>query len=87
MTTFTRWRVVAEDAAAGEIHAEQRTRLFRFTDDIRITVAGGGEGRTRVDMHSASRVGRADLGTNARRIARFLQTLDGRVDPGGASRR
>jgi uncharacterized protein (DUF1499 family) len=32
-----------------------------------------------MDMVSASRVGRGDLGTNARRIARFLRGVDGRL--------
>jgi hypothetical protein len=33
-------------------------------------------GLTRVDVESRSRVGRADLGVNTRRIARFLHGLD-----------
>jgi uncharacterized protein (DUF1499 family) len=42
-----------------------------------------GETSTRVDLRSASRVGRADFGTNARRIARFLQKLDDRLSSAG----
>jgi uncharacterized protein (DUF1499 family) len=42
------------------------------------------DGQTRVDMASSSRKGGGDLGTNARRIARFLRTLDARLS--GANR-
>lgn len=50
------------------------TLLFGFKDDIviRITPAGSG---SRVDVRSASRVGRSDLGVNAKRIREFLRGL------------
>jgi uncharacterized protein (DUF1499 family) len=44
---------------------------------VRITVDGD---TTLVDMRSASRYGRHDLGDNARRIAAFLSELDGQVN-------
>ena len=48
--------------------------MFGFKDDvvIRITPAGSG---SRVDVRSVSRVGRSDLGANARRIREFLRQL------------
>lgn len=73
------WTVVGEDADGGELRAEARTRLWRFVDDVRVRVAAEGPARTRVDAESGSRVGRADLGTNARRIARFLHDVDRRL--------
>ncbi|HTE16356.1 MAG TPA: DUF1499 domain-containing protein [Burkholderiales bacterium] len=39
---------------------------------MRIKPVNGG---SRVDMRSVSRVGRSDLGTNARRIREFLRQL------------
>ena len=47
---------------------------FGFRDDVivRITPAGNG---SRVDVRSVSRVGRSDLGANARRIREFLRQL------------
>jgi hypothetical protein len=89
-----RWTVVDADPQRGEVHAEAQTALWKFTDDVTILVSLAEDGLTRVDMQSASRVGRADLGTNARRIARFLHALDRRlgvlqpmtgVRPGGSS--
>jgi hypothetical protein len=68
------WEVVGRDAEAGRIEAVDTTRWFGFKDDIavRITPAGGG---SRIDVRSKSRVGRNDLGTNARRIRAYLQRL------------
>ena len=77
------WTVISADAAAGTIHAEARTRLWKFTDDVAVRIAPDGGGLTRVDLRSSSRVGRADLGTNARRVARFLHAGDARLRPAG----
>lgn len=77
------WTVVSADEAKGEIRAEARTPTLGFVDDVTVRVAAGGAQRTRVDVESASRVGRADLGTNARRIARFLHDADRRAARGG----
>jgi hypothetical protein len=77
-----RWHVVTADARKGEIAAEASTRLWKFVDDVWIRVWLDEDGRTCVDVASASRVGRADLGTNARRIARFLHRLERRLSGG-----
>lgn len=75
-----RWTLVEADPARGEILAEARTPVWRFTDDVWIRVSLDENGLTRVDVASTSRVGRSDFGTNARRIVRFLQTLDRRLN-------
>jgi uncharacterized protein (DUF1499 family) len=80
-STSRGWRVTASNPQRGEIAAEATTRLWRFTDDVWIRVSLDEEGQTRVDLTSQSRVGRADLGTNARRIARFLHDLERRILP------
>lgn len=69
------WTVTAADDVEGEIRAEARTPL-RFVDDVTIRVSLDADAQTRVDLVSASRVGRGDLGKNARRINRFLRALD-----------
>lgn len=68
------WTVVAEDTAAGRMESSDRTRWFGFTDDqvVRVTPVPNG---SRVDIRSLSRVGGSDVGTNARRIRKFLATL------------
>jgi Protein of unknown function (DUF1499) len=78
-----RWTVTQADARRGEIQAEARTALWRFVDDVWIRISLDELGQTRVDVSSESRVGRGDLGANARRIARFLHALDRRLQPDG----
>lgn len=70
------WTVIERDARRGWIRAEARTAFWRFTDDVEVSLSLDERGLTRVDLVSASRVGSADLGTNARRIGRFLRRLD-----------
>ena len=74
-----RWTVGRTDPRAGRLGAEARTRMWKFVDDVEVKVTLDLHGWTRVDVRSASRVGGADLGTNARRIARFLHRLDERL--------
>lgn len=80
--TLPRWRVVAADGRKGEIAAEASTLLWKFVDDVWIRVWLDEDGWTCVDVASSSRVGRSDLGTNARRIARFLHRLERRLSGG-----
>jgi uncharacterized protein (DUF1499 family) len=78
-----RWTVDSVDARAGVLGAEARTRMWKFVDDVEVRVSLDLHGWTRVDVRSASRAGGADLGANARRIARFLHRLDARLSPPG----
>ena len=68
------WRVIASAPSEGRLEASDTTRWFGFTDDIVVRVKPGPNG-SRIDVRSASRVGRSDLGVNARRIRAFLATL------------
>jgi uncharacterized protein (DUF1499 family) len=68
------WELVAADPASGRIEATATTTWFGFKDDIvvRIRAAPGG---SRIDVRSVSRVGKSDLGTNAKRIRAYLAHL------------
>lgn len=68
------WTVAAVVPGEGRIEATASTPWFGFKDDVvvRVTADGGG---TKVDVRSASRVGRSDLGVNARRIRAFGDAL------------
>jgi uncharacterized protein (DUF1499 family) len=68
------WEIVTADKARGRIEATDTTRWFGFKDDVVVRLTPWGSG-TRVDVRSVSRVGRSDVGTNARRIERFLDAL------------
>jgi uncharacterized protein (DUF1499 family) len=68
------WEIVGDSRRDGRLEAIAITPWLRFRDDVvvRLTDEAGG---TRVDMRSKSRLGASDLGTNARRVRRFLARL------------
>jgi len=72
------WEVTARDRDQGEIRAVATTRVFRFKDDVTITIGREGEGVV-VNVRSHSRIGKGDLGTNARRIRQFQAELAKRI--------
>lgn len=63
----------------GWIEAVERTLIIGFYDDVVVRVDGD-QVRTRVDVRSASRYGRHDLGRNADRIRRIFTELQARLD-------
>ena len=67
--------ITAQSPEKGEIQAVATTRVFRFKDDVTITVGRDGQ----VNVHSRSRIGKGDLGANARRIREFQATLARRL--------
>lgn len=71
------WEIIAADKVQGRIEATATTFWFRFKDDVVIRIVAAGNG-SRLDVRSMSRVGRSDLGTNARRIRAFLKQLQSR---------
>jgi uncharacterized protein (DUF1499 family) len=62
------------EATAVALEATATTRWFGFKDDVVIRLTDTSDG-VRVDMRSASRLGKSDLGTNAERIQDFLEDL------------
>jgi uncharacterized protein (DUF1499 family) len=73
-----RWTVTAVDPQARTFEGVVETGLFRFRDDFTVRIRPEGEA-TRVDMRSKSRVGKGDLGANAKRIEQFFQGLASRA--------
>lgn len=68
------WVIVDANAAEGRIEATDTTFWFGFKDDIVIRVTPADQG-SRVDIRSVSRVGKSDVGMNARRIRKYLKEL------------
>jgi uncharacterized protein (DUF1499 family) len=68
------WRIVDVNPNEGRIEASDTTFWFGFIDDIVVRVRAE-SGGSRVDVRSLSRVGLSDVGTNARRIERFMKVL------------
>jgi uncharacterized protein (DUF1499 family) len=69
-----RWEISKRDPKARTFEAVDTTVWFAFKDDISVKVSAAGAG-SRIDMRSKSRVGRSDLGTNARRIRAYFERL------------
>lgn len=70
------WTIVTSVEEEGRLEATETSGWFGFKDDVAIRILPEGDG-TRVDMRSISRVGRSDLGANARRVTAFLYDLEG----------
>jgi uncharacterized protein (DUF1499 family) len=79
IASHSRWALVRADEGTGLIHAEAKTLVFRLIDDVRFKLKLDKNALTRVDMWSASRKGKGDLGVNARRIGGFFRDLDRRL--------
>ena len=69
------WHIAAAVPDEGRIEATATTPLLRFKDDVVIRVRPEGSG-ARIDVRSKSRLGRSDLGANAKRIRKYFQTLE-----------
>ncbi len=76
------WSLLEADEGRGTLLAESRTFVFRSVDQVRIEVSLDHNGQTRVDVASASRLGKGGMGKNARRIRRFFRALDRKVGAG-----
>ena len=68
------WDVVAAVAQEGRIEATDTTAWFGFKDDVVVRVTPDATG-SRIDVRSVSRLGRSDLGKNAKRVRAYLQRL------------
>ena len=68
------WEIVAAAPEDNRIEATATTDWFGFKDDVVVRITPSGSG-SRIDVRSVSRVGRSDLGANARRIREFLRLL------------
>lgn len=74
------WTIVESDPQVGRIEAWDRTFWYGFIDDVVIRIAPAAHGGSRVDVRSVSRVGKSDIGANARRVRNFLARLSERLN-------
>ena len=74
------WEIVASNANEGRIEATATTPWVGFKDDVVIRIRADGP-ETRVDVRSKSRVGRGDMGVNAKRIRAFRDRLVATAEP------
>lgn len=66
--------IIEANRNAGRIEATYTTYWFGFKDDMVVRITPEKTG-SRIDVRSASRVGVSDVGTNAKRIRRFLENM------------
>jgi len=68
------WEVVASNQPEGRIEAVAVTPFVGFRDDVVIRAISLGEG-TVIDIRSKSRMGKGDMGANAKRIRAWRELL------------
>ena len=74
------WEIVGSDAEEGRIEATATTPFVGFKDDVVIRVRAK-SAETLVDVRSKSRMGRGDMGVNAKRIREFRDRLIEAANP------
>lgn len=79
---LNRWELLEADDQEGIIRGVARGRFERSGSAVTIRITLDANAQTRVDALSASRVGRADLGANARLIRRYFRALDRLLEEG-----
>lgn len=68
-------RVRVTEESGTYLHAECTTRLMRYVDDLEFLLRPA-EGR--IDVRSASRIGRTDFGVNRKRVEGLRREFGGR---------
>jgi uncharacterized protein (DUF1499 family) len=71
-------RVTIVEERQDYLHAEMRSLIFRFVDDIEFSLAADAG---LINVRSASRVGYSDFGANRKRVERIRAAFDSQ--PGG----
>lgn len=69
------WEIVGENKKEGRIEAYEKLPWFGFIDDVVIKVDTTDSG-SKIDMRSVSRLGRGDLGVNAKRIRAYFKRFE-----------
>jgi uncharacterized protein (DUF1499 family) len=79
------WTVVVNEApgesGVGRIEATDSSLIMGFTDDVVVRVKGD-DASAVIDIRSASRYGRSDLGANAERIRAFEEEVNTALEKG-----
>jgi len=79
VATALGWEIVDANLADGRVEATETTKWFGFKDDVVVRLTRGTADSTILDVRSKSRVGRSDIGVNAKRIRTFTSLLNARL--------
>ncbi len=75
------WKITDENRDEHRIEAVDTTLILRFKDDIVVRITPDDRG-SRIDVRSTSRVGRSDVGKNAKRIRAYFDRIESSVPKG-----
>jgi uncharacterized protein (DUF1499 family) len=73
LKTWKRTKIIVSEE--NYIHAEFKSMIFRFIDDVEFYMPATAAGETIIHVRSASRVGYSDFGVNRKRIERIRKQL------------
>lgn len=68
-----RWKLESRDNE--EVRAVRQTRIFRFKDDVIVSISPADNG-LEARFHSASRIGKGDMGQNPRNLRELIQEIN-----------
>ena len=71
------WEVVVHNDEQQRIDAVVTTFLWKFKDDVAIWIVAQPDGTSRLYARSQSRVGRGDLGANAKHLRELVEAVRG----------
>jgi len=71
-----RWEIVESKDDTRQLHAVVTSGLFRFKDDVTVSVVPRPGGKPQVTMRAVSRVGKGDLATNTRHVMDLYAALE-----------
>jgi uncharacterized protein (DUF1499 family) len=76
------WSLASRDGTG--LRAVRATSLLRFKDDVEVKAQpGDSPSRTRIELTSASRLGKSDLGQNPRNLRELLAAVESELpEPG-----
>ncbi|HET6466621.1 MAG TPA: DUF1499 domain-containing protein [Nitrospiria bacterium] len=74
--SLPRWKMVRAEGDVGAYQAEVTSLIWRFRDDLSVLVTDSSSGEIEVYVHSASRIGRGDLGANRVHVLTFYEALE-----------
>ncbi len=74
-TYGSNWKIVNDQTQTANVITAEVPVLV-FTDDLTVTLKEEKPDEVRVDVRSASRVGKSDFGENARHVRKLLSALD-----------
>lgn len=79
------WDDVGVDPQQRRVRAQVRTPLLRFVDDLEARAEQAGPNSATLAVRSSSRIGRGDLGANARHVLDLYETVDALIAEDAAS--